>query len=154
MACDFAVTHPLQDAYVLATAEGTGSAPERYAQQHKTAKWGAAVQAEGYTFAPCVVDVYGNWCDAGRDVLHNVATHLSFRDGKPTFVHLRQLLQKCAIALMLSNARALLQRTDPLLEDDGSLPRSGVHDPSDDNIAPAALETNIAAGAVAPQPPT
>jgi hypothetical protein len=154
VACDFAVTHPLQDAYISGTADGTGSAPERYAHQHKTAKWGAAVRAETYDFKPCVVDAYGNWCDAGREVLNLVAVHASFRDGKPSHVHLRQLLQKCAVALMLSNARALLQRSDPLLEDDGSMPPSGVYDPLDDEVAPAARETQIAAGVTADARPT
>jgi hypothetical protein len=141
--CDFAVTHPLQSSYLSGTAAGTSSAAEAYALAHKTAKYGADVEAHGYEFSPCVVDTYGNWCAAGREVLEEVAEASSASDGRPTRLHLRLLNQRCASILMLSNARALLQRADPALLFDDAVPEDAVTGALDDDASPAINDSTI-----------
>jgi hypothetical protein len=111
--CDFAVTHPLQPAYLNDTAAGNLVAADRYGHSHKTSKVGARVAELGYEFRPCVVDAFGNWSAPGKDVLTRIAESLSARDGRHFSWHLCRLIQRCAKSLALSNARALLQRDDP-----------------------------------------
>jgi hypothetical protein len=111
--CDVAVTHPLQPAYIAATTSGSGSAADAYGSWHKARKFSAAVEAEGYLYAPCVVDAFGNWSASGRATLELIASAASARDGIARGVHFRRLLARCSVSLMLSNARALLQREDP-----------------------------------------
>jgi hypothetical protein len=133
--CDFAVTHPLQDSFVAGVADGSLDAAETYALTHKTSKYEEAVTAEGYEFAPCVVDAFGNWCAAGLKTLALIAESASCRDGRPVSLHLRLLKQRCAIALQLSNARALLQREDPGLLDDDALPEDALDQGDDESAA-------------------
>jgi hypothetical protein len=133
--CDFAVTHPLQDSFVAGVSDGTLDAAEAYALAHKTSKYEEAVKAEGYEFAPCVVDAFGNWCAAGIRVLASISEAASCRDGRSASLHLRLLKQRCAIALQLSNARALLQREDPGLLDDDALPEDTWDQDGDESAA-------------------
>jgi len=146
--CDFAVTHPLQEAYLSQLLNPKGSvshAAESYATAHKTKSTGDAVEAEGYKFAPCVVDAFGNWCAAGREVLHDVAQALHFRDGRPTAYHMKLLIQRCAVVLALSSARALLGRIDHSQVPQDGLPDD--FDPSEEAPLPAAFRNkNLAAG--------
>jgi hypothetical protein len=113
VACDFAITHPLQPSFLADTAAGKLNAHEKYAVAHKTSKYSASVEAEGFGFAPCVLDTFGIWCEAGLVTLSKVCSARAARDGLSAAHHKRLLLQRCAVALMLSNARALLQREDP-----------------------------------------
>jgi len=124
------------------------SACEEYAQAHKTARYAKDVEAEGYVFVPGVVDAYGNWCEAGRLALADVAKALSLRDGRKVGLHLKLLLQKCAVAIQLSNARALLQRCDPGLIADDGLTADGAYDDADDEsefVAPDLTSIRAAA---------
>jgi len=146
--CDFAVTHPLQDNFIdtLRDPKASVSAPaEAYALAQKTALYGDQVTKAGYTFAPCVVDAFGNWCHAGRHVLHDVAQAAHFRDGRPTPYHLKLLIQRCAVVLARSNAQALLGRSDHTLVIPDGLPDA--FDFSEDAPLPAAFQpNNLAAG--------
>lgn len=145
--CDFAVTHCLQPAYIDGTADGSRSAAEAYARTHKVNRYASRVEEAGGTFYACVLDVYGNWCAAGSEILNLVATALSLRDGRRPHVHLRMLIQRCAVSLVLSNARALLQREDPSLVGDDSLPIDGAFDPQDDTIPTASHSSTQNSGA-------
>jgi hypothetical protein len=151
--CDFAITHPLQPAYVDRVAQGSFSAAEDYALKHKTERYAIAVEAEGYEFAPCVVDTFGNWCEAGRSTLNAVAEASSCRDGRSAATHLRLLLQRCACCLQLANARALLQRDDPTIAMEDCLPDDATFD-MEGIYSPTATFTNIKAVGESDAPPT
>ena len=52
------------------------------------------------------------------------------------------LLQRCSVSVVLSNARAILQREDPALYTDDGLPEDAIHDPRDDDEVLVALSQN------------
>lgn len=143
--CDVAVTHPLQPAYLPATASGGEPAADTYARTHKSSKFGADVEAEGYEYAPCVVDAFGNWGSSGRAVLTSIAVAASARDNIPRGVHLRRLLSCCSVSLMLSNARALLQREDPATYLDDA-PMADTERGFDGDESPAVPHLHVAGG--------
>ena len=150
--CDFAVTHPIQPLYVDGTADASmpvNFAAERYGADVKDARYSAGVEAHGYVFKATVVDAFGNWNTAGREVIEAVGLQSSFRDGVNARVHTRHLIQRLSVALFISNARALLVRFDPALAPAAGLPESfadaGEFD--EDAPRPAAFRTsNSAAG--------
>ena len=150
--CDFAVTHPIQPLYVDGTADASmpvNFAAERYGADVKDARYSAGVEAHGYVFKATVVDAFGNWNTAGREVIEAVGLQSSFRDGVNARVHTRHLIQRLSVALFISNARALLVRFDPALAPAAGLPESfadaGEFD--EDAPLPAAFRTsNSAAG--------
>ncbi len=115
----------------------------------KDARYADGVVAHGYVFKATVVDAYGNWNTAGREVIDAVGLQCSFRDGVNACVHAKRLLQRLSVALFISNARALLVRFDPSLAPADGLPDSfadaGEFD--EDAPLPAAFRTsNSAAG--------
>jgi hypothetical protein len=111
--CDFAVTHSLQKKYRDGVAKtGPSFAVEQYAESVK-GPHRERVEAQGYEYAPCVVDVFGNWSKSGREVLASVARGLSARDARSAQEHLRGIYQRCSVVLTLWNMRAILSRWNP-----------------------------------------
>lgn len=125
--CDFAFIHPLQKKFASGTAnKGPLDAVESYAFEAKAKPHQTRVEEEGFTYAPCVSDVYGNWGDVGRRVLLSVATCLSARDPRPAGAHFLSLRQRCSVVLTLWNMRAILSRWDPSLTVSDSVPTSAL----------------------------
>ena len=149
VACDFAVTHPHQPAYVNLLADPANpvnAAAEEYARTQKTAKYAPAVEAEGYIFRPVVCDAWGNWTAGALQTFHAVALHSSFRDGQRPAVHRRCLLQRLSVALFVSNARALLVRSDHALAPEMSLPDNDDAFDEDAPLPSAFINNNSADG--------
>ncbi|KAJ1503691.1 hypothetical protein HMI55_002349 [Coelomomyces lativittatus] len=112
--CDVAVTHPLQPKHLLASAAARGSAVEAYAADVKCRKYSAACTAANLVFVPLVVSAFGEWSDSSRPIFKEIASRIAAHKGIPFATAKAQLTQRLSIALMRGNARALLQRTDPL----------------------------------------
>jgi hypothetical protein len=115
--CDVAVTHPLQPKYLLASAAARGSAVEAYASDVKCRKYSAACSAANLVFVPLVVSAFGEWSDSSRPIFKEIASRIAAHKGISFATAKAQLTQRLSIALMRGNARALLQRTDPLTQE-------------------------------------
>jgi hypothetical protein len=143
---DFAVTHPLVPANIVTkNAAKISRSADTYADKVKRPKYEEAVTGLGYTFVPAVVDTFGNWGSMGRQLINTVSEALSSCDNRKVGLHRRQLIQRCAVALMKCNARAMLLRLDPDLAISDALPAEAALFAADVGDPPADSTPDIAA---------
>lgn len=111
-AVDFAVTNPLQPAYVARAATIGGSAAHAYAEGVKCRKYKLRVESAGYSFTPAVVESFGGWNDRGEALIRQIATFESRVVGTPYSIAATRIFQEASVALMRGNARAILASLD------------------------------------------
>ena len=108
---DVSVTHPLRPAFLKGTADGaTPSAADKYAAIEKIPIY-AKMCAEGptpTTFVSVSLDCFGNWSkDALKLLAEMAAARASLSSCLAPHVYERRILQQCAVAIMINNAKTI-----------------------------------------------
>lgn len=111
LALDVAVTHPLQSSHKLGAEDEltAGHWAKAYAAAHKE-PLRAQVEACGVAFAPMVVETFGAWDPAARDVLSSFARRFAGHQQAQIGAARRVLFTRLSVALMRQNARMILAR--------------------------------------------
>jgi hypothetical protein len=112
LALDFAVTHPLQPLAFTADYAGArlpGSWATKYGETHKNQFVAPCLKA-GADFKPMIVETYGTWAPAARELLDEIATQYAVHQGGTASAAANILFQRLSVTLMRLNARMLLAR--------------------------------------------
>ena len=110
LALDFAVTCPLQSAYLHEAANTSLYACNKYAEDIKLAKFQNRVQLEGLDYLPFVFESFGGLSMDTESFISKLATSISHRFGDSRHVVLANIFQNVACILNKSIARSISSR--------------------------------------------
>ena len=110
LAVDFAVTCPLQSAYLHEAANTSLYACNKYAEDIKLAKFQNCVQLEGLDYLPFVFESFGGLSMDTESFISKLATSISHRFGDSRHVVLANIFQNVACILNKSIARSISSR--------------------------------------------
>ena len=110
-ALDFAITSPNQTAHVGIAAREALHAATSYSETKRAHLNTASLcEAQAITFLPMVCETSGAWAPEASAVLKQLARQAGNKAGKPASELYRTLLQRLAVKVRTSNARAHLKR--------------------------------------------